>query len=60
MTNTAITATENLNVPTGVSRVQRDLYLTLTDEQKRTYRYEFTVCGRLAAHCYVIATTGQL
>jgi len=41
--------------PVGVSGAQRDNYLSLTHEQRRIYRYNYDVCGRLAAHCYKIA-----
>lgn len=45
--------------PAGVRGEQRRLFLSLTDEQRRVYRYHFDTCGRLAAHCYRIAT-GQM
>jgi hypothetical protein len=48
-------ATANLNVPAGVRGQQRDLYLSLTDEQKRIYRRHWFLMGRLAAHCYAKA-----
>ena len=52
-------AAESLNVPRGVSGKQRALYLALTDEQKRIYRYHFYECGRPAAICHNVATTGR-
>lgn len=41
--------------PRGVSGRQRELFLSLTPEQQETYRYNFEIRGRLAAHCYRIA-----
>jgi hypothetical protein len=52
-------AEANLNGPQGVRGAQREAYLALTDEQKRTYRYHWFVCGRPAAICHRVATTGS-
>lgn len=43
-------------VPRGVSGKQRELFLSLTEEQKETYLHHFHKIGRLAAHCYQYAT----
>jgi hypothetical protein len=53
-------AAASLNVPSGVSGKQRNLFLALTDEQKGVYRYHFIACGRPAAICHRVATTGQV
>ena len=42
--------------PRGVSGHQRALYLSLSAAQRREYRYNYDVCGRLAVHCYEIAS----
>lgn len=42
-------------VPVGLTGVHRAHYLDLDREQRRTYRYHYDVCGRLAAHCYKLA-----
>lgn len=45
-----------INSPAGVTGKQREMFLSLTEEQRKVYRYHFDTCGRLAAHCYKIAT----
>ncbi|NDL58623.1 hypothetical protein [Phytoactinopolyspora mesophila] len=50
--------TEETKVPRGVSGKQRELFLSLTEEQRQVYLEHFEY-GRLAAHCYRIAT-GQM
>ncbi len=45
-------------VPVGLSGAHRDRYLSLDPQQRRTYRYHYDVCGRLAAHCYKLAAGG--
>lgn len=47
---------DQIKSPRGVSGKQRELFLGLTPEQQEVYRYHYDVCGRLAAHCYQIAT----
>jgi len=42
--------------PRGVSGKQREKFLSLTEEQKQVYLYWFNTAGKLAAHCYKIAT----
>jgi hypothetical protein len=49
-------AAASLNVPPGVSGRQRELYLSLTDDQKRSYRRHWFLCGRPAAICHRYAT----
>lgn len=47
---------ETLNVPRGVTGRHRQDYLTLTNDQKRVYRFAFDKCGKYASHAYQIAT----
>lgn len=47
-------------VPRGIAGEQRVNYLSLTDSQRLVYRYHRDVCGRLAAHCYSLATGVEL
>ena len=49
---------DTARAPRGVSGHQRALYLTLSADQRRAYRYNYDVCGRLAMHCYEIVTAG--
>ena len=42
--------------PRGVTGKHREDFLALTAHQREVYRYHYNVCGRLAAHCYLIAT----
>jgi hypothetical protein len=44
-----------LTVPRGVAGKQRELYLSLSDDQKRIYREWFIVNGSLAAIAYGFA-----
>lgn len=48
-----------VKAPRGVSGRQRELFLSLTPDQREVYRKEFEENKRLAKHCYQIAT-GQL
>lgn len=45
-----------MKAPKGVSGKQRELFLTLTEEQQETYRYHFEVIGRPAALAYRYTT----
>lgn len=56
MNDTAKMPTNLDKAPRGVSGKQRELYLSLTTEQREVYRYQFDVCGRFAQVCYEIAT----
>lgn len=38
--------------PKGVSGVQREKFLSLTDQQKAVYLYHYKVMGQPAALCY--------
>lgn len=44
-----------ISVPRGVSGKQRQMFLSLTDEQKSVYRWHFDNCGRPATICYRVA-----
>lgn len=50
------TATKTGTSPIGITGKQRENYLSLTTAQREIYRHHYDVCGRLAAHCYQIAT----
>lgn len=53
------TAATEIKAPRGVSGKQRELFLSLSREQRESYRYHFDTCGRPAAICYKYAT-GQM
>lgn len=48
-----------MKAPRGVSGKQRELFLSLTDEQKETYLYHFNVIGRPAALAYRFTIEGR-
>lgn len=48
-----------IEAPRGVNGKQRDMFLSLDKEGRTVYRYHFN-CGRLAAHCFEIASNGPL
>lgn len=49
-------ANDEIRPPRGVSGKQRELFLSLSQEERRTYRYHFDIAGRPAAMCYRYAT----